>query len=370
MEKSKRVSSPTDKSSLFPLEKGLAEKTTHILVIRLSALGDVAMTIPVLSVLTKRYPKVKITVLSKPFFKPLFAGIPNLNFYNAEVKGKHKGIPGLWKLAGELHGLQLDVVADLHHVLRSNILGFFFRWKGIRVFRINKGRKEKKALTRKTNKRFEPLKTTHQRYADVFERLGFPIDLSQYQFPAQKALTPEIAKIVGADAKKWIGIAPFAAHAGKTYPADLMKEVIAALDATNTFTILLFGGGKKEVKKLKKLAAAYENVITTAGIFSLEQELTLISNLDLMVAMDSGNAHLAALYGVKTITLWGVTHPFAGFYPFGQPMDHALLSDREEYPLIPTSVYGNTYPESYKDVMRSIPPEEVVKKIMEKIDRP
>ena len=57
----------------------------HILVIRLSAMGDVAMTVPVISVLRKTYPDLKITILSRPFFKPLFDGIPNIEFLEADV---------------------------------------------------------------------------------------------------------------------------------------------------------------------------------------------------------------------------------------------------------------------------------------------
>lgn len=337
----------------------------HLLVIRLSAMGDVAMTVPVLDIITQHYPEVKLTMLSKPFFKPLFEAIPNLNFYEADVKGKHKGLTGLWRLANELNALQIDAVVDLHNVLRSNILKLFFRFKGIPVVQMNKGRKEKKALTRKTNKILKPLTSTHQRYANAFKQLGFPIALSPYQFPDKKKLPPKITEVVGSTSEKWTGIAPFAAYKSKTYPLELMEEVIAVLHKTKACKLILFGGGREEVTLLQQWADKYENVVNAAGIFSFEEELALISNLDLMVAMDSGNAHLAAMYGIETITLWGVTHPFAGFYPFQQHKENALLSDRKKYPQIPTSVYGNTYPEGYEDVMRSIPKERLIAKIME-----
>ena len=357
----------SDKTPISSSEEKPGKKEMHLLVIRLSALGDVAASVPVLRAFANCNPGVKLTVLSKPFFKPLFEGIPNLNFYGADIKTRHKGIPGLWKLANELHSLKIDAVADLHHVLRSNILRFFFRLRGIPVICIDKGRKEKKALTRKDNKIFKALKSTHQRYADVFEGLGFPIDLSCYELPPKKTLRPELSKIIGSDDKKRIGIAPFAAHSGKAYPLDLMEEVIATLSKTDTFKLLLFGGGAEETAALQRIAIQHEHVINAAGVFSFEEELALISNLDLMLAMDSGNGHLAAMYGVKVITLWGVTHPFAGFSPFGQPLESALLSDRGQYPLIPTSVYGNKYPEDYEHVMRSIPPELVVEKVLESL---
>ena len=337
---------------------------THILVIRLSAMGDVAMTVPVLSVLAKTYPEVRITVLSRPFFKPLFNGIPNLDFLEAEVKGKHKGL-GLIKLAKEGKSLGIDAVADLHNVIRSKIISGYLKFEGIKVASIDKGRVEKKELTASEGKKFLQLKTTHRRYADVFDKLGFPLNLEEYSPPARLRLVPKLLALVGVEPKKLIGIAPFAAHDSKMYPLNLMKIVIAELDASEKYRIFLFGGGSEEIAQLKKIENPYANVISVAGKLKFDEELALISNLDLMLSMDSGNGHLAAMYGIPVITLWGVTHPYAGFAPFNQPEGNQLVSDRSKYPLIPTSIYGNKFQKGYEDVMRTISPETVVSKIKE-----
>ena len=104
-----------------------------------------------------------------------------------------------------------------------------------------------------------------------------------------------------------------------------------------------------------------------AGKLKFKQELEAISNLDVMLSMDSGNAHIAAMLGVKVITLWGATHPYAGFKPFNQPDDFCLISDREKYPLLPTSIYGNKKVDGYKDVMRTILPEKIVLSIQSQL---
>src|SRR5690606_19133303 len=156
---------------------------------------------------------------------------------------------------------------------------------------------------------------------------------------------------------------PFAAHPGKMYPPDLMEEVIKKLDASGKYRILLFGGGDQESVTLNQFESKFSNVKNLAGKLSFEEELSVIANLKLMLAIDSGNAHLAAIYGVPTLTLWGVTHPYAGFYPFNQPLENALTADREIYPLIPTSVYGNKIPAGYENAMRTIIPEQVIEKI-------
>lgn len=336
----------------------MLKQTKHILVIRFSAMGDVAMMVPVLRAITQQYPELKITVLTKPFFKPFFRDLENVTVFTADLKGKYKSAFGIYKLAKELNkNNRFYAVADLHSVLRTKILKKFIRCK--RFVSIDKGRKMKKALT--LGAFFSPLKTTHQRYADVFKTLGYPLDLSNPQFPKKVVLKPETQNFVGLNLKTTIGIAPFAAHEGKMYPLDLLKQVVEAL--SKEYKILLFGGGIGEINALNEFQKSFENVTNIAGKLSIDEELDLISNLDVMLSMDSGNAHIAAMLGIKVVTIWGVTHPFAGFAPFNQPEDFALLADRITYPKIPTSIYGNKYPESYKGASGSILPETIIQKI-------
>ncbi len=341
----------------------LKEFKTNILVIRLSAMGDVAMTVPVLRVFRATYPDVKLTVLTREFFAPMFSDIENLEVYPADVNGKHKGFLGLTRLANELNKLGIHAVADVHNVLRSNVLKTLFLLRGKKVAQVDKGRAEKKALTRSNNKVFKQLKSTHQRYADVFSALGYPIDLKAYKFPKKQELTKHILSLTQGSTKKWLGIAPFAQSDSKTYPLELMVEVIETLDKENRFEIFLFGGGKKEFDILNNIAGKYKNVINVVNKLSFEEELKLIANLDIMISMDSGNAHLAAMYGVHTITLWGVTHPFAGFMPFAQPIENAILPNLAKYEQIPTSIYGNKVPPGYEKVMHTIKPETVVEAV-------
>ncbi|SHG59181.1 glycosyltransferase family 9 protein [Flagellimonas flava] len=339
-------------------------KPVHILVIRLSAMGDVAMTIPVLDAVLEAYPEVRFTVLTKKHFAPIFSQLDRVSVHPAEVKIKHKGLIGLWRLYKELSKLKFDAVADLHNVLRSRILKKYFALDGVPFVQIDKGRKEKKALTRPSNKTFHQLRTTHQRYAYVFSELGCPISLEDSKSLVRLQLSKNVVKAVTQDAKKWVGIAPFAAHEGKMYPLKRMREVIETLNNTNKYKILLFGGGASEAAELSAIEASYNNVQNVAGKLNLTEELELISNLDVMLSMDSGNGHLAANYGIPVVTLWGVTHPFAGFAPFGQPKENVLVSDRNRFPLVPTSVYGNKLPKGYESVMESIPSQQVVDRLI------
>lgn len=345
----------------------LSSKIKHIAVMRLSAMGDVAMTVPVLRAFVKQYPTVKLTVISRPFFKPFFDGIPNLEFFAFDEKERHKGFLGLLRLFKDVKKLKIDAFADLHNVLRSKIISLLFALIGKKRATVDKGREGKKELTRAENKIFKQLPTMFERHAKVFEELGFPLDLSKPAFPEKAVLSSDVLDIIGNENQKLIGIAPFAQYDSKVYPLDLMKEVIAKLAENSSYKILLFGGGKKEIEILDSLAQPFENVINMAGKIKFQQELQLISNLDVMLSMDSGNAHIAAMLGVKVVTLWGATHPYAGFLPFNQTLENALTSDRDQHPKLPTSVYGNKVVEGYEDAMRTILPQQVVDKLTEQL---
>lgn len=338
----------------------MSTKIKHIAVMRLSAMGDVAMTVPVLRAFVKQYPEIKLTVISRPFFKAFFDGIPNLEFFAFDEKERHKGFLGLLRLFKDLKQLEIDAFADLHNVLRSKVVSLLFALSGKKRATVDKGREGKKELTRAENKIFKQLPTMFERHAKVFSEIGFPVNLNNPEFPKKAVLSAEITDLVGENYQKLIGIAPFAQYDSKVYPLDLMQEVIAKLAENKDQTILLFGGGKKEIEILDSLSQPFKNVINVAGKIKFQQELKLISNLDVMLSMDSGNAHIAAMLGVKVVTLWGATHPYAGFLPFNQSLENALTSDRNKYPKLPTSVYGNKIVEGYEDAMRTISPKKIV----------
>ena len=322
-------------------------------------MGDVAMTVPVLSAFSIAYPEIKLTVLTKKQFAPLFRDLKMVTVISADFNSTHKGVFGLYRLSKLLRNTHIEAVADMHNVLRTKILKLFL--SGIKFAQIDKGRAEKKALI--AGKISTPLRTTPERYADVFRALGFEFEIDNPIFPTPKPLDASITKALGDFSKPVIGIAPFAAYTSKTYPISKMETVIFELQKETK--VLLFGGGANETKQLETIASKYSNVVCVAGKFSLDQELDIISNLTVMLSMDSSNGHMAAMLGVKVVTLWGVTHPFAGFAPFHQLATHNLVSDLEKYPKSPTSIYGNNYPEGYEFAIQSIPVESIIKTVQD-----
>lgn len=311
-----------------------------LLALRFSAFGDVAMTVPVLTALANQYPQLEITVLSRPFMQPLFAGAPsNIHFKGVNVN-EYKGMVGLLQLFRELKKENYDAIADLHDVLRSKVLRTLFFISGAKVAHIDKGRKEKKALVRPRHKVLKQLPSSFTRYEEVFEKLGYPIKtVFRSIFGKEKGDFSLFQSVTGAaDGKHWIGIAPFAAHKGKMLPEATVTGLIQELATYSNWRIFLFGGGKAEKDLLECWAENYPNVQSLAGKLKLNEELALISHLDVMVSMDSANMHLASLTGIPVVSVWGATHPFAGFMGWGQSIDNAVQID---LPCRPCSIFGN-----------------------------
>ena len=310
----------------------------HILVIRFSAMGDVAMTVPVLKALTEQNPDLKVTFVSRPEFADFFSGIPGMSYYGADFKNQYKGFPGLLKLFNALKKqAQYNALADLHDNLRSKIIRQLFRVTGLKTAWIDKGKKEKALLTRFPGKVLEPLKQTTERYADVFRKLGHPVLLDHQLKKDPAPTTADLITITGIKDRKWIGIAPFAKHKGKVFPLFKTEEIIEALNEKRV-KILLFGGSELEAEICNQWEYKYTHVLSLVREINMQQELAVISQLDVMLAMDSAGMHLASLQGVPVVSVWGATHHYAGFLGYGQSPENIIATDIE---CRPCSVFGD-----------------------------
>ena len=320
-------------------------KTEHILIIRFSAMGDIAMTVPVVWALAQQYPHLRITVLSRPFARTFFENLaPNISFMEADLQGEYHGVKGLNALYRRLVAKRFTCIADLHDILRSKYLRLRFNLEHYRVAHINKHRSMKRKLISQQNKVMQQLPTSFENYADVFARLGYPVRLEGFKsiFSPEEASLRKLPEAIGEKPgfQRWIGVAPFAAHPGKIYPVERMEQVIAnVIQKHPSCRVFLFGGGKSEIEVFNRWASTFPNCTCVASVLKgLQQELILMSHLDVMLSMDSANLHLASLVGTPVVSVWGATHPYAGFMGWGQSAENAVQT---ELPCRPCSVYGN-----------------------------
>lgn len=312
-------------------------------MLRLSALGDVAILEPVLRQRAAQCADVEFLLAAPPMLQPLFDGIPNLNYIPTKKASS-------WRLFSQLRQYKPTAVADMHGVWRSWGVRALFLLAGVGGCGISKERSRRKRLLRETDKDLTPLTPSWMRYDRVLQ--GVLPELRNQPAPRMEirpALRPKV-----------IGVAPFAQHRGKIYPTEKMERVVALLSEKGA-RVLLFGG-KGEKAVLEEWSRKYPAVESVAGRYSFEEELGLISQLDVMLSMDSANMHFASCKGVRVVSVWGATHPAAGFYGYGQDPEDAVQID---LPCRPCSMFGNK-PCRYGDYrcLVGISPEEIVSRIV------
>lgn len=291
----------------------------NILVIRLSALGDVAMTIPAVYSVARAYPQHSFYVLTSSFCGRLFVNRPENVIPLLPPSASLHGFTGTWRLMTSLWSLPVDAVADLHNVMRSWVLDWSFFVRGVPTAMLNKQRSERKDILRHKAKA-QPFTL---RYLHVFRKLGFPAEMTFTSLYAD-TLPPWPASIPHPSGTLKVGIAPFARYATKTYPVELMREVIQALNEKHDADIYLFGARGAEARQLRLWEQELSRVHCVAARLPIEEELALMAHLDVMLTMDSANMHLASLAGTRVVSLWGATTPACGFLGYGQREEDAI----------------------------------------------
>lgn len=336
-------------------------KSKHILVIRFSAMGDVALTIPALISVVDSHPEVHITVITRPFYASFIPKHDRIKSIGIDLDD-YKGLLGLRKLAKSLiNNHNIDEVIDLHNVVRSRIITSFFKLKGKKVTTFSKNRNDKKRII--SQKSTKQLPHVTQQYLNTFEKAGYKANLisSPWIKPTVKPQLNEFLTKNNLSAKetKWIGIAPFAAHEAKMWGIENIKNLISELVKQNK-TVFLFGGGKTEIEQLNNLENKENNVFSVAGKIPFDQELALMKKLDFIVCMDSSNMHFATLIGTPVISIWGATTPLLGFYPLNNEnlMVQVPLAKMLKRTL---SKYGNKESKDNYNWRKDISVEDVIK---------
>lgn len=338
-----------------------------ILITRFSAVGDVAMTIPLLYSLSETYPMHRFVFISRNRMGQFFVNKPsNLEFKGVEP-AHYKGVAGLYRLYKELKAeYSPDTIADLHDVLRTKILRLFFKANRTQTAHIKKGRIEKWKLTHGYIPKGRLLKSTFERYSNVFASIGVPFETKFTSLFNGKADISDFSQILPQKGEcKWVGIAPFARHKGKIYPIELMRKVVELLSAKEDIRIICFGNGAEEEQVANTWCHDFKNVISFIGKSDFGGEMRLISNLDLMLSMDSANMHIASLTHTRVISVWGATSPRAGFLGWQQSHDDCI---QLELDCRPCSIFGNK-PCRYGDYRcMNIPPHDIAEKIIKALD--
>ena len=339
-----------------------------ILISRFSALGDVAMTLPPVYDACTANPDYEFIYLTRHHPAQIFINRPENLTMAAVNLDNYKGVGGMWRLSKSLaKRYEITDYVDLHDVIRTKLLRFFMRLQGVRVRKLDKGRRGRKELTRKNSKVLVQLKPMPERYRDVFYSAGVALanDFDTL-WGKGKGNESDFAAVTSPkkDGEHWLAIAPFAKHKGKILPLETLERVIEYFNRREEQKIFIFGFGDEESAVIGKLARRYQSVVNMAEArLGIPAELSLLSHCDVMLSMDSANMHLASLVGLRTVSVWGATHPYTGFLGWRQRTRDVVQLDMT---CRPCSVFGD------KPCMRGdyhclagITPKMIVDKILE-----
>ena len=327
----------------------------HVLVIRLSALGDVAIMAPLVKAYAEANRDVTFTVAGPPLLEPLFEGEANVHYLG--LKKKQSFI----KIYKALNAVGADTVIDLHKVNRVGFAIITLRLRHLfnphfRIFALHKGKVSRwfylHHLWRKARK------PQYVRYDDVFRHAGLKCN-NALMCKCVSVDVPNTDTITQSHNSAIVGVAPFSQHEGKIWPWEYTERLVLML-AERGRKVLLFGS-KEEAPQLEALAVRHENISSVAGRQAFRDELEIIKGLSLMVSMDSANMHFASAMGTPVVSIWGATHPDFGFYGYGQDRANALCANLE---CQPCSAFGQK-PCRYGDYrcLRAITPEMALEKI-------
>ena len=328
---------------------------TH-LIIRFSTLGNVAMTVPVVASLSRRYPDDQFVVAGKKPLGAMFASMPNVRYHEVD---NHLDWHGVWALWRELRE-QVDDVIDLQNVLRTHVLGILMRWSGKRVTRVRYDRLHKRMITW-FNLRRATLPSEFDRYRDAFRRAGLETDDEFTALPVNKAAAGAVTKRFGQKEGRWIGLAPFAKSRSNMLPYRVTKEVIERLTKNRQTHVFLFGAGQVESEMLRQWSSVFPRTESVAGLLPLEQELELMRRLDVMICMDSANQHLSSLVGLRAISVWCATHPMIGFMGWKQRQKDII--QRDDLRCRPCTCHGTNHCRYGNYACRQIEAEKIVSQI-------
>ena len=331
----------------------------RILIVRLSSIGDILLSFPLVQAIANSYPEAKIDFLTgkahTELLQPIASRLDKILRFDKTHDRRERG-----RIRAILRKSDYDFILDIHnnHRSRSMLAGL-----GISVHRLQKYRVRRFLYTKCRWKSVYPHIHVAQKYLNTF-----PIALDNpdlyvkidYGLPE---LTENIDNFLAdfPPKKPKIILFPGARHFTKRWPLEYYAELIAViLDQTDWQVII--GGDTEDgqyVSQLKVLEN--QRVHNACGQFDLLEIMLLIRICDWVVSNDSAPMHMAALFHKKQIAIFGNTVPRFGFAPLNPK---AVILENRQLRCRPCSHIGyKKCPKGHFRCLRDISVESVMKKL-------
>jgi ADP-heptose:LPS heptosyltransferase len=272
-----------------------------ILVIRLSSIGDIVLTTPVIRCLKKQVPDVQLHYLIKASFKPVLEA-------NPYVDKLHTVQNDLDAVIETLKQENFDYIIDLHHNLRSLRVKKALKK---RSFSFNKLNIQKFVYT---SIKLNLLPDVHivDRYMETVASLGVKNDGRGLDYFIPEKDKVKESDIPASHLAGYIGVVIGAAHNTKKLPLHKLKTLCAGIH----HPIILLGGREDREQGEEIAAVDRHKIYNACGKFNINESADLVRHAKLIITHDTGLMHIASAFKRPLISVWGNTVPEFGMYPY------------------------------------------------------
>jgi len=321
-----------------------------IAVIRLSSLGDVVLTLPVVHALRRAFPEAKLHYWVKEEYADVVSADAAVSHVRVLERDARR-IEDLVSMSAELEAC--DLIVDLHASLRSRVLTFRQEAPVLRL-RGQRGLRARWVHARWSRPR--PADSALSRYARVLERLGIAADgLPRMSVPPKAEAWAEAWRAERGGRRTVIGFCPAAQHATKRWPEEHWLDLLDRL-AQRGFGVVVFSLPRERDQFPKLAESIGRSAWAEWSVEPLPRQAALMGRLEAVVTGDTGLMHVAAARGTRVVALFGSTSPALGFAPAGE--GHVVLCRNE--PCQPCTLHGRERcPLQHFRCMRDLLPAEV-----------
>lgn len=326
-----------------------------ILILRLSSIGDIILTSPLVRAVREKFPNAQIDFLIKKEFADVMRYNPNINNLICFDKKEKNALKNLKQ---QIRNEKYDWCIDIHKNLRTRLLksGIPFTYKT----QYNKQIFNRTLLVWFKINRFKNIKPAYLKYFEAVEKFGIQYDGKGTEVFVPKEISIKIKSELIAnnykDDKKLIVICPAASFLNKRWKSEGFAEVADYLiEKHNAFVVFL--GGKQDIELCEKTKNLMKNnSVNFAGKFTLIESAALLKECNLCLTNDTGMLHLAQSQKKATVAIFGATVKELGYFP----LPEKSIVVEKDLPCRPCTHNGlNKCPKKHFKCMNDISVEDV-----------
>jgi lipopolysaccharide heptosyltransferase II len=332
-----------------------------ILIIRLSSIGDIILTTPLIRNMKKKFPESTIDFVIKSEFAELLENHPSINnLYQLEKGIKNKPLK---KIKQQIKNEKYDLIVDLHKNFRSYYLTF--RSEAKQIVRYKKFILQRFLLVKFKINLFKKIVPIYERYFLSLNRFNIQNDELGLEIHFNNQIEQKIQNyykdFLNYENDLIIGIAPGASFATKRWTLDGFQEVVYYFIEHHKTKIILFGNKIDRELIHSAQISNEQKILNSAGKHSISETGVLMNHCDVVLTNDSGLLHLATALKKPVVAIFGSTTEELGFFP---SITNNIVVQNSDLKCRPCSHVGrNKCPKDHFKCLKEITSKEVIKAI-------